>query len=501
MKEFESKFRVHPPFVVPELAGGGSPVATVSEPEEQRLEAHYVDTGDLRLARLGVTLRYRTGEGADGWDLKVPLGARDEGVRDEIHVPGSPNEAPAELLRLVSAYVRGQNVCPVASLVTNRSRRRLLGEDGQVLAELADDTVEVLDGDTVTARFREIEVEDKGGGADVLDAVGKRLRAAGAIRGRFEPKLVRALGPLAAAPPDPPLPATSFPGKSTVRDVATAYLRMHVRSLLDADVAIRLGGPDAVHDARVAARRLRSTLGTFGDVLVPETAAQLATDLRWFAGELGGQRDKAVLLDRLRTAADDLPAQDAASAHAYLDAWADETSEQPPTSVLDDPRYVDLQGRLVDLAVTPPFTGPADDPALKQLPVILRPMLQKFRSRMSDAVKPGAPAEQAHSARIAGKRLRYAAEATIPLYGKSARRYVEALVVLMEELGTHHDAVVALESLRMRALAEGTTPADAFALGVLAASEREAIDRQTVRVRKAWAKQRDRLKLARLTDG
>jgi CHAD domain-containing protein len=169
--------------------------------------------------------------------------------------------------------------------------------------------------------------------------------------------------------------------------------------------------------------------------------------------------------------------------------------------VLDDPRYVDLQGRLVDLAVTPPFTGPVDDPALEQLPVIVRALLQRFRSRMSDAVKPGASTEQAHAARIAGKRLRYAIEATIPVYGRNARRYVEALVVLMDELGTHHDAVVALESLRMRAVAEGTTPADAFALGVLAASEREAIDRQTVRVRKAWTKQRDRLKLARLTDG
>jgi len=38
-------------------------VAAVRGPQEQRLEAEYYDTADLRLIRAGITLRRRTGGG------------------------------------------------------------------------------------------------------------------------------------------------------------------------------------------------------------------------------------------------------------------------------------------------------------------------------------------------------------------------------------------------------------------------------------------------------
>jgi len=501
MKEIESKFRVHPTFELPGLVDGGSPVATVTDVEQQRLEARYVDTADLRLARQGVTLRYRVGEGADGWDLKVPLGPRDDGVRDELHVPAAPDEPPAELLKVVSAYLRGDGVQHVAALVTSRSLRRLLDADGTVLAELVDDTVEVVDGDVVTARFRELEVEDKGGGPAVLAAMGKRLRAAGAVQGKFEPKLVRALGPLATAPADPPPPA-KIKGKATVRDVVTAYVRQHVRALLDADVAMRLGGPEGVHDARVAARRLRSTLRTFSAVLVPETAAALADELAWFAGELGHARDTEVLLARLRAAADTLPEEDRAGAAAALDAWAaDDAPADPTTAVLDDERYAALVRELASLAVAPPFTGPADALAAKALPELLRPVVHTFRSRMATAVSAGAVAEDYHRARIAGKRLRYAAEVTAAVYDRTAQRYVETLTSLQDELGIHHDLTVAIAALRARGTDGATPPAHAFALGMLCDDQAlELVDHETG-LRKLWAKRQDRVRLSGLTSG
>ena len=49
---------------------------------DQQLRATYYDTADLRMARNGVTLRYRTGEAeTPRWTLKLPdrsprLGAR-----------------------------------------------------------------------------------------------------------------------------------------------------------------------------------------------------------------------------------------------------------------------------------------------------------------------------------------------------------------------------------------------------------------------------------------
>src|SRR5688572_2533250 len=77
--EREVKLGVWPGFSLPDLADVAEGV-TVEQATDQRLEATYHDTADLRLARWGITLRYRTGEASprtkgsseDGWTLKLP---------------------------------------------------------------------------------------------------------------------------------------------------------------------------------------------------------------------------------------------------------------------------------------------------------------------------------------------------------------------------------------------------------------------------------------------
>jgi hypothetical protein len=75
-------------------------VAAVRGPEEQRLEAEYYDTDDLRLTRAGITLRRRSG-GDAGRHLKLPAGAD---TRREIRRPvggaARPVGLAAELHRL-----------------------------------------------------------------------------------------------------------------------------------------------------------------------------------------------------------------------------------------------------------------------------------------------------------------------------------------------------------------------------------------------------------------
>ena len=401
MKETELKFRVSPDYTVPDLTGRGSRVATVTVNEAQRLEATYFDTADLRLIRLGVTLRHRSGEGNDGWDLKVPLGKRTDGVRNELHVSGELGDPPAELLAIVTPYLRGDAVNPVARLVTTRVTHTLLDDEGAVLAELVDDTVQVMDGDLVAAQFYEVEVEDKGGGEAVLAAVGKRLRASGAKQPRFEPKLARALGPLASAPADPP-PAGTLPAKPTVGDLLTHYLRTHIRQLFDAEVALRLGHDEAVHDARVAARRLRSTLQTFGSAFVPETAAELIDELRRFGNSLGAARDAEVLLLRLRMSLQDLPAAEQLAARDYLDRWTAEQQSDLDLSPLNDEVHLTLLQRLASVAVAPPLTGKASAPASRGLQPALRDALRVFRSRMRRGTSTTGTPEDLHRARIAG---------------------------------------------------------------------------------------------------
>ena len=130
------KLGAGPAFHLPDLNGIVDGL-TVTPPEAVRLETVYYDTPDLRLARWGVSLRYRAGE---GWTLKLsPTTEQGMLERDEITMAGGPNKPPATALALVRAYVRTSQLVPVARLSTMRRRVRLLGADGARVAEVVDD--------------------------------------------------------------------------------------------------------------------------------------------------------------------------------------------------------------------------------------------------------------------------------------------------------------------------------------------------------------------------
>ncbi len=64
--------------------------------EDQELVATYLDTADLRLAVARITLRYRTGDDATGWHLKLPAGKH---TRDEIQVHTAATDEPGPAAR------------------------------------------------------------------------------------------------------------------------------------------------------------------------------------------------------------------------------------------------------------------------------------------------------------------------------------------------------------------------------------------------------------------
>src|SRR2546421_6537086 len=205
MLEEERKYAVDARFAVPDLSGcvpdGGEVVALAPV----ALRATYYDTADRRLARAGVSLRYRRGDVAP-WTVKLPTDV--VGVRQEISRVGTAAAIPDELVDLVTVYTRGDVLAPAAALRTTRRVYELRDGDGKLLAELDDDSVAVLDGQKIRVKFREIEVERRDGRRKVLDRVGEALRTAGADGdGEFVAKHLRALGPLPPPELTPPAPA------------------------------------------------------------------------------------------------------------------------------------------------------------------------------------------------------------------------------------------------------------------------------------------------------
>src|SRR5262245_42686956 len=236
MLERELKFSPGPLFVVPDL--GSVPGVNPDPPKTARLSATYFDTDDFRLARAGASLRYRAPE---GWTVKLPAGRSDATLeRHELHVDGEPGDPPQAAVELVQALVRREPLCIVARLNTVRTKVTLRDDDRKVVGELVDDEVSLLEGARLAARFRELEVEITDDADESLPAaMVARLRAAGAGHPDPVPKIVRALGPRAADPPDVPEPP-SLDWASTATEVVRAAIVRSTRRLIDHDPGVRL---------------------------------------------------------------------------------------------------------------------------------------------------------------------------------------------------------------------------------------------------------------------
>jgi CHAD domain-containing protein len=475
-REHELKFSPGPLFRIPDLATVTGlcpePAATL------RLHATYFDTDDFRLSRAGASLRYRN---VEGWTVKLPVASDGDALtRHELHLDGEPGAPPAAAVDLVLALARRAELVPVARLNTVRNRVVLRDEHGAQVGELVDDEVSLLDGARLAARFRELEVElDESVEPALQAALVARLRAAGAGQPDPVPKIVRALGPRAAEPPDvtPPRPLdfASTPAEVIHAAIATSTLR-----LLAHDPGVRLGtDPESVHQARVATRRLRSDLRTFRSVLDEEWSEPLRAELKWLGAALGAVRDTEVLLDRLEGRLSELPPSDVDDGKQLLVELA-ERRERAREDLLRDlrsDRYLTLLDRLVEAARAPRFAHDVDDDDTELSDFVRKPW-RRLRAA-AQAIGPEAADHELHLARIRAKRARYAAEAVAPALGKEARRFARAMASVQDLLGEHQDAVVAGEWLRAHASAGGPT---AFVAGELTAMERDAARR----TRESW---------------
>lgn len=466
--DVEDKFRVDPEFVLPELNADQSAVAAVSPPRTCALVATYHDTADLRLARSGITLHHRAGEGPPSWQLTLPAEGR-PGAGYQLDAPGDAAQIPAALRALVVARTRRGELAARATLRTERTTYDLLDAQCDVVAELVDDHVEAHHGGHQVARFREIEVEDRGGGSQVLDTIGARLCEAGAVLADLQPAVVRVLGHRAGAPPDPPLPQP-VNRRDPARALVIAALRDHVHRLLDNDVMVRAGlSGDGVHQMRIAARQLRCVLSDFGPLLDPSWSAQLRTELRWLGRQLAPARDLQVVEARLLAAVDELPQElDRDGARREVQrilAPEIATAQQVVASTLGHERYLDLLDALVAAATHPRTSDQADQACHKAWPPVVRASRKRLAKRFGAAID-GGTAESHHRARKAAARTRYLTEALIPVYGKQARQFATAVAEVQELLGEHQDATFAATTVHRIAGASRVAQAT-FALGAL----------------------------------
>lgn len=478
--EVERKFEVDDAFAVPELSAVRE-VDSVGPSVDVALAAVYVDTPDLRLAAAGITLRRRTGGPDAGWHLKLPV---DDDERLELRAPlGAGRRAPAALLRRIKAYVRDIPMTTVATIDTLRVVHQLLGPTGEVLAEVCDDRVAASTADEPERRWREIEVELVTGDRGLLAAVGTALFAAGARPARSRSKLGRALDERVPQRPAPPT-------GSTAGAVIRRYLAEQVAAIVSGDPAVREDAPEAVHQMRVAGRRLRSALTTYRPLFDRDTTEPIRAELKWLGTVLGPARDLEVLRERLAG----LLAEDGV-ADRGLRNQVERTivarrreARRSLLTELDGARYFRLLDALDALVADPPLRGKAGRKAGAALRPLVARSWKRLRRSVDDAIAVGLTddeqATRLHEARKDAKRTRYAAEAVQPHFGKPAKRFAKRMTRLQTVLGDAQDSSVGSAELASMA---GVVP-DGFALGRAQVLEERRWHDAVTDFRAAWDK-------------
>jgi inorganic triphosphatase YgiF len=335
-------------------------------------------------------------------------------------LPALFSRPPAALTGLVRSRVRDAPLVPVVRLHSARHLSHLVDAAGELLAEVSIDRVRaerlsVPDGSGVpddsgvpdgpgprdvtgipvasgaTAEWTEAEVElADGGSPDFLDQVESELRKAGWRASSSPSKLARALEETAPETPAATRPNTaggSTPDRRTPSDSAAApvlaYLRAQRDALIELDPAVRRDLPDSVHRMRVATRRLRSALRSFRKVLDRTVTDPIAGELKWLAGELGVDRDREVLTERLSAGLDGLPSELVSGpVRERLANWSEGRHggfRRRVLDVLDGERYLTLLATLDGLLAGPPLRKAA---AGKPEPV-LRKALRRDGRRLS----------------------------------------------------------------------------------------------------------------------
>ena len=96
--------------------------------------------------------------------------------------------------------------------------------------------------------------------------------------------------PIAGTRPEPrqvPIAGTRPRQSASAGELVLAYLRIQAGVLSSLEPMVRADEPDAVHQMRVATRRLRAAFRSFGTVIPRSRSEKVAGELKWLGGLLG----------------------------------------------------------------------------------------------------------------------------------------------------------------------------------------------------------------------
>lgn len=482
---------------VAETLPAQAPLVTFSPLEPRNLTDTYFDTPQWRFHQAGLVVRLRSSNGQHEATLKTTEAPVDGlRVRTELLTPLPAGDVQALMVADSRAadWVRSlagkHPPLPLFTLATSRRPYAIL-LDGQPVGEVVlDETTVVQPPEADPIKLKRVEVEVLPTAIAQVRPFVDDLRAAcrlgPAITSKFEAGLLT-LGTVPVGLPE--VGPVTLPAGPTMGELAYAVLRRAFLAFLTNEPGTRIGEDvEALHDMRVAARRMRAAMDLFAPAL-PVRARRLREELRWIASRLGQVRDLDTQLEWIAAWSRPATPDDQAALEQLTRALEKRRRRARRLMLqgLDTQRYARLISRLArTLRTGPPRRSPAARaPALAALPGLIE---QRYASvtRAGENLHAGSPPEAFHRLRIRCKRLRYAVENARDLYGAPASNYVEVLVGLQDVLGLHQDALVAASRLQelLHAEARRLPPRAVFMMGRMS----QRYDQQASKLRKQFHK-------------
>ncbi len=433
----------------------------------QRLRSIYFDTPNADLERQKVTLRIRNQRRGFVMTLKWQ-GNFSGGLfeRGEIEIP-TPF---AEIADMLGRIIQDQPLVAIYETDIRRTLRRISSGTSEI--EIAFDSGHIIAGEQKLA-VREIEMELKSGDPAELYRQGIALAEAYPVQLGTVPKSFRGALLASGQPPSPVRAGSPLSGEPSVDEAIAAIINGCIAQftgnwpVFDSGDAVT-----AIHQMRVALRRLRSLLGLFQRAFPCAEFAQFRIAAKDIAATLGEARNWDVFLELLRAgpvkAFPENPglAEILAQSEQHRQA-AYETVRQllaePKTTgfILSLQAFVARHGWRNTLA--PEALSRLTDPAISFAAANLNRMQAKLAKRGKNlaAFEP----HKRHQIRICLKKFRYAADLFAGLFpAAQLRDHTRITAKAQDQLGIFNDLITAHD---MVAKLDSASPHVNFATGII----------------------------------
>lgn len=233
-------------------------------------------------------------------------------------------------------------------------------------------------------------------------------------------------------------------------------MRYHFLEMLSHEEGTRQGEDiEALHDMRVATRRMRASFDVFGDAFKEKILQRYLKRLRATGRALGRVRDLDVFMEKAQAYLLTLPEADRPGLNPLLLDWKAQRDRARDEMLdhLNSREYQDFK-REFGLFLNTPGLGarrvsqfpPEPFQVYSVAPVLIYTRFGEARS--FDRILGNAQVEQLHALRIEFKKLRYTLEYFQEVLGKDAKGLISTLKTLQDHLGDLNDADVAIHILQ-----------------------------------------------------